>query len=183
MTTEVEICRWDSFSEPERARLIADLDHVFFASSARQSFADQQERTAFRERWLGRYLSHFPQYVWIACSADGHAVGYVIGSHADPAHDPLFADLPFLGDFSALTARYPAQLHVNLADGWRGRGIGARLVQAFGDAARAAGAPGVHVVTGAGMRNVSFYLANGFAQVGSTVIDGRELLLLGRTLS
>ena len=90
--------------------------------------------------------------------------------------------LPFLAGFGALTARYPAQLHINLDAAWRGRGIGAKLVDAFAEMAAAAGAPGVHVVTARGMRNVGFYVANGFLERGAISIDGRELLLLGRDL-
>ena len=183
MTTDVEICRWDLIAERERASLIPDIDHVFFSSSATQSFADDAAKAVFRERWLGRYLRHFPQHALLARAPDRRVVGYVVGSLADPARDPLFADLPFLSAFAALTARFPAHLHVNLAEGWRGQGLGARLVAAFADAARAAGAPGVHVVTQRGMRNVGFYLANGFTEQGAVVLDGRELLLLGRALS
>jgi len=180
---DVEIRRFDQLtSDPEHDRLIAELDHVFFSSSARQSFASAEERAAFRERWLGRYLHHFPHYAFVALDSGRHVVGYLVGSVDDPARDPLFSDLTFFAHFRALTARYPAQLHVNLDADWRGRGIGARLVDAFADMARAAGAPGVHVVTARGMRNVGFYLANGFVERGSLTSDGVELLLLGRDL-
>jgi GNAT superfamily N-acetyltransferase len=181
---DVEICRWTTelAQGPDHERLIADLDHIFFSSSARQSFSGTAEKAEFRERWLGRYLERFPDYALVALDGGRRVVGYVIGSLDDPARDPLFADLAFLGAFSHLTARYPAQLHVNLDAGWRGRGIGARLVDAFCDLARAGGAPGVHVVTARGMRNVGFYLANDFRERGATIIDGKELLLLGRDL-
>jgi GNAT superfamily N-acetyltransferase len=181
--TDVEICRWDGLAPgPEQERRIAELDRVFFTSSARQSFESPEAKVAFRERWLGRYLSHFPQHALLAVAASGQIVGYVIGSLEDPARDPLFADLPFLSAFGALTARYPAQLHVNLDEAWRGQGIGARLVGAFAEHARASGASGVHVVTLRGMRNVGFYTANDFLERGATVIDGREMLFLGRDL-
>lgn len=180
--TDVEIFRWDALAEAERRALIADVDHVFFSSSTTQSFDSEDAKSAFRERWLGRYLRHFPQYAWIAQSADGRVVGYVVGSMDDPARDPIFADLPFLAAFAEASARYPAHLHVNLADGWRGRGIGARLVDAFSDQARDAGASGVHVVTQKGMRNVGFYTANGFLERAATTIGESELVLLGRDL-
>lgn len=181
--TDIEICRWDRLaSGPGHERLRAEVDDVFFSSSARQTFASAEDKAAFRERWLGRYLTHFPQHALVALDGTRRAVGYVIGSLADPASDPLFADLAFLAHFRALTPRYPAQLHVNLDTRFRSRGIGARLVGAFSDLARAGGAPGVHVVTARGMRNVRFYLANGFLQRGAVAIDGRELLFLGRDL-
>ena len=180
---DIEICRWvDLVSAPGRAHLLADIDHVFFTSSARQSFADASEKAAFRERWLGRYLTHYPDFALIAVDENRRAVGYVIGSPRDAARDPLFADLPILSTFAHLTARYPAQLHVNLDAEWRGRGIGARLVAAFADRAREAGAQGVHVITARGMRNVGFYLGNGFAERGAVQQGERELLFLGKDL-
>jgi GNAT superfamily N-acetyltransferase len=186
---DVEICRWtdlvgapDRLRPEERDRLIAGLDHVFFASSQRQSFADEGEKASFRERWLGRYLAHYPDFALVALDDKRNVAGYVIGSPQDPARDPLFADLAFLSEFSQLTARYPAQLHVNLGEGWRGHGIGARLVAAFAGLARQAGAPGVHVVTARSMRNVGFYLANGFVERGALQQGDRELLFLGREI-
>jgi GNAT superfamily N-acetyltransferase len=79
-----------------------------------------------------------------------------------------------------LTARYPAQLHINVDEDWRGRGIGAGLVTAFLDLAGDTGAEGVHAISTRGMRNVGFYLANGFEERGATTINGRELVFLGR---
>jgi GNAT superfamily N-acetyltransferase len=180
---DVEIRRWDQLaSDLEHDRLISELDRVFFSSSARQSFSSAAERAAFRERWLGRYLHHFPHYALVALDSERRVVGYLVGSVDDPARDPLFADLTFFTHFRALTARYPAQLHVNLDADWRGHGIGARLVETFADMARTHGAPGVHVVTARGMRNVGFYLANGFVERGALSSDGVELLFLGRDL-
>lgn len=177
---DVEIRRWDQLTENERH--IAEMDQVFFSSSTRQSFASAEEKAAFRERWLGRYLLHFPEYVLLALNRERHVVGYVIGSPHDPARDPLFADLSFFAHFRDLTARYPAQLHINLDEAWRGCGIGARMLAAFAELAQAKGAPGVHVITVRGMRNVAYYSANGFLERGAAVIDGRELLFLGRDL-
>lgn len=180
--TDVKICRWDALAEGERRHLIVDVDHVFFSSSNTQSFESDAARAAFRERWLGRYLRHFPQYAWIARSAERRAVGYVVGSMNDPARDPLFSDLPFLTPFAEACARFPAHLHVNLAEDWRGQGIGARLIDAFSDQARTAGAPGVHVVTQRGLRNVGFYLTNGFLERAALTMGDSELVLLGRDL-
>jgi len=180
---DAEILRFEQLaSGPERDRYLSEIDSVFFDSSTKQSFASEAERALFRERWLGRYLTHFPRFGFVARAPAGQIVGYVVGSLGDPAREPLFADLPFLQDFGALTARYPAQLHVNLDASWRGRGLGARLIESFADAVRAEGAPGVHVVTGRGMRNVGFYVRNGFAERGAVDVDGRTLVFLGRDL-
>lgn len=179
---DVDIRIWTALAAADSKKLVADLDHVFFTSSARRSFAGAAEKRDFRERWLGRYLSHYPEFALVALTASQRAVGYVVGSMSDPLHDPIFSDLTFLAPFATQTARYPAQLHVNLDADWRGQGLGARLVGAFADMAREAGARGVHVVTVRGMRNVGFYTANGFVERASLMQDGRELLFLGRDL-
>lgn len=176
---DFQICRWIELG-PERDGLITDLDRIFFSSSARQSFESEQEKSQFRERWLGRYIKYFPDCTIVALDKEKRAIGYVIGSLDDPATDPLFADLPFLAAFAALTARYPAQLHVNIDADWRGQKIGAALVGAFAELASEAGAPGIHAVTARGMRNVGFYLANGFEERGATTMNGHELIFLGR---
>lgn len=180
--TDFEICRWDALADAEQQRLAADIDHVFFSSSNTQAFESDTAKAAFRVRWLGRYLLHFPQYVFLARDGAGHAIGYVVGSVEDPARDPIFSDLPFLSAFADASARYPAHLHVNLAEAWRGRGIGTRLIDTFSHAARDAGATGVHVVTQRGARNVRFYRANGFLERAAVSLGETDLVFLGRDL-
>lgn len=178
--SDYQICRWIELAPTERDGLIVDLDRVFFSSSARQSFESDQEKDQFRERWLGRYLKYFPECAIVALDGNRRAFGYVVGSLDDPAQDPLFADLAFFAEFAQLTARYPAQLHINVDADWRGRGVGAALVSAFVELAGEVGSPGVHAISTRGMRNVGFYLANGFAERSATVMNGRELLFLCR---
>ena len=178
--TTIDIVRWDQLTG--RADLLPAIDGIFFEASATKTFASDEARLAFRERWLGRYLTHFPQHAYLALSPARAVRGYVVGSVEDPARLELFRDIPHFGSFRALTSQYPAQLHINIASDWRSQGLGARLVETFCQGARVAGAPGVHVVTARGMRNVRFYEAIGFTEAGQTSIDGRELLFLARTL-
>lgn len=167
-------------------RLEAQLDAIFFEASGTKSFTSADERAAFRGRWLGRYLDRDPAHAFLAISNAGSPdcslAGYLVGTLDDPAQDTRFDDLAYFKALSHLTSRYPAQLHVNLAPEWRGKGVGSALVSAFCDHAQAAGAPGVHVFTGRGMENVRFYEAAGFYEVGSVVWNGRDLVMLGRSL-
>ena len=160
----------------------AALDEVFFTSSHTKTFASDTVRLAFRERWLGRYLEHFPDCCFVAIGADGGAAGYICGSLQDPARDPHFSDQPHFSRFAALTPIFPAQLHVNLAEAARGRGVGRLLIEALAAHASAAGAPGIHAISTRGARNLGFYAANGFAEAGSASIGGKELVFLGRSL-
>ena len=168
---EVVIRRWVSI--PDRERLTPEIDAVFFESSGTKTFAGKGERAAFRSRWLGKYLATEPQFAYVALADDGTLAGYLVGSLLEPIGFEAFANAAW---------EFPAHLHVNLAPQFRNRGIGGRLIAAFATDALAAGAPGMHVVTSADSRNVTFYTRNGFAEIARTSIDGRELLLLGRKL-
>jgi GNAT superfamily N-acetyltransferase len=169
------------------AVMLANLDRIFFEASGTTAFASDVARAAFRERWLGRYLVHDAGHAFLAIANAGtdaeELAGYLAGSLDDPARAERFDDLGYFQQLSALTALFPAQLHVNLAPAWRGRGLGRALVDAFCMHAAVAGVPGVHVFTGRGMRNVRFYEAADFVEIGAAQWNGREIVMLGRRLA
>jgi len=161
---------------------LAEIERIFFAASLRKTFADALEREAFKERWLGRYLVHDRAHAFVARAEDDGVAGYLLGCLDDPALAPRFRDLSYFADFADLTARYPAHLHVNLDAAWRSQGIGARLVERFACHAARRGVPGVHIVTGAGVRNVKFYERAGFVPLREVAWNGGIVLLMGRDL-
>lgn len=158
------------------------LDDIFFASSNTQSFASPQVRAEFRERWLGRYLMHDPQWAYVALTPEGAVAGYLAGCVDDPARTPRFADIGYFGTFATLTARYSAHLHINLAPHYRSGGIGSALVARFCADAVDAGALGMHVVTSRGARNVRFYERNGFREAGAMGEGPKEVVFLAKAL-
>ena len=160
--------------------LDAELDDIFFEASATQAFATAAARAAFRERWLGSYLRIDKEHVFLAHAEAGALAGYVVGALLDPARDPRHAALGYFRDFAHLTPSFPAHLHVNVAAQHRSSGIGSRLIEAFAAHARRAGVPGMHVVTGKGMRNVGFYQRNGFAELAEVPWNGGTVVMLGR---
>ena len=168
---------------PINAAELAQIDTIFFAASNTQQFADEGERGAFHERWLGRYLDRYRQHFFLALGPEGRVIGYLAGCLDNPAHQLLFADIGYFAALAALTQLYPAHLHINLDADWRNRGIGARLIEAFCAHAAAAGSPGVHVVTGAASRNVGFYQRTGFHQLRSFDWNNSRLVMLGRNLA
>lgn len=185
MTSTIQIHRYANLLDEAliaRAALQRGLDDVFFQSSNTKSFASEESRRAFRDRWLGRYLTHDPRWAYVALTPDGRVAGYLVGSLDDPALTPRFADIAYFPRFSTLTARFPAHLHVNLGDVFRGSGVGSALVQRFCSEAAAAGAGGVHVVTSRGARNVRFYERNGFFEAGHDGEGAKEVVFLARTL-
>lgn len=161
---------------------IAEIERIFFAASLRKAFADEAEREAFKERWLGRYLLHDRAHAFVARMENGSIAGYLVGSLDNPALAPRFQDLTYFADFADLTERYPAHLHVNLDVAWRSQGIGARLVERFACHAARHGARGVHIVTGAGVRNVKFYERAGFVPLRELEWNGGRVIIMGRDL-
>src|SRR5919108_3004214 len=103
---DISICRLADV--PDAGGVIAQINAIFFEASATQTFASATARAAFRERWLGRYLAHFPNEVFLACGADGQVVGYLAGCLEDPARNKHFEDVSYFLDFAPLTRRFPA---------------------------------------------------------------------------
>jgi GNAT superfamily N-acetyltransferase len=119
----------------------------------------------------------------LARAAGTRLAGYLVGAVENPAQQARFADIGYLrSDFAELCARFPAHLHINLAEEFRSQGLGGRLVEAFAAEAAAAGAIGMHAVTGEGMRNVGFYRRCGFCERGRAPWHGGTVLFLARAL-
>jgi ribosomal protein S18 acetylase RimI-like enzyme len=181
---KAEICRWaDMQITPE---LTAQLDAIFYQTAGR-TFANSDDRAAFRQLWLGQYIEHDPDKAYLAIdrsnTGETRVLGYLVGSWDDPLTSPQFAKLTFFRDFATQCHAFPAQLHLNLDANARSRGIGRLLVDAFAAQAQAAGVPGVHVVTGKTARNVGFYERAGFRLQATTLWNGNEIVFLGRTLT
>jgi GNAT superfamily N-acetyltransferase len=170
-------------AEPGRLApaLLAQVDTIFFGAATR-TYPPGHEREAFRERWLGRYLGGGTDALFLAIEGNTVA-GYLVGAIDNPALQTRFDDITyFRTDFAELCRQFPAHLHINLAPAFRSRGIGARLIEAFAAYATAQGAAGMHIVTGAGMRNVRFYERCGFQQRGAAERNGGVVVFLARSL-
>ncbi|MFZ4805702.1 MAG: GNAT family N-acetyltransferase [Hyphomicrobiaceae bacterium] len=163
-------------------RPVADITRIFFEASTTRNFVDAGSREDFRERWLGRYLTHDLEHAFVALTPTGEAVGYLVGALEDPAKTDRFGDIGYFATIGPLTARYPAHLHMNCDAAWRSKGIGTELIDRFRSHAIALGSPGVHVVTGFGVRNVGFYLRNGFRETARFEWVGRPLVMLSAAL-
>jgi ribosomal protein S18 acetylase RimI-like enzyme len=173
---DITIARFQDIDSPA-AR--SGVEAVFWETAA-APHPTGPERVTFRDLWLDQYLRHEPQLAFVARDHQGRVGGYLVGCHSDPAQSPRFATLPYFQTFAAGTARYPAHLHINLTADWRGAGIGGLLIDAFAETVRAAGLGGFHVVTGAGARNVAFYIRQGFREIArSTNERGNAVVFLG----
>lgn len=176
----VRIEPYDSVGQMDRVTLDDGINQIFFAASSVQSFRDDEHRSAFHWLWLGRYLADEPGHAFVALCSSG-VCGYLVGSLSDPAQRAEFEELAYFSEFAPFTAQYPAHLHVNVDQNWRSAGIGARLVTCFASHAASAGVSGMHIVTGAGMRNVQFYERLGFEEVARAPRNGSNVVMLARS--
>ncbi|KAB2851408.1 MAG: GNAT family N-acetyltransferase [Hyphomicrobiaceae bacterium] len=163
------------FAEQNGA-VLSDIDRIFFEASTIRSFASEAAKSAFRERWLGRYLDRVPENAFIAVRGTS-TVGYIVGAAKGNA---MFDDIPSTTIFADLLPRFPAHLHINVASDARGAGVGSRLMEVFLGHMRRLGVPGVHLVTSEGSRNIGFYQHNGFRIEALRPADDRVLVFMGR---
>ena len=161
---------------------LADIDDIFVTSSARRDFSSQEEKQAFRDTSLGRYMEKHRSSFFVALDADGRAVGYLAGCLENPITLSHFNDVAYFRDIDNLCRDYPAHLHVNVAERYRNRGFGTALVGRFVEWAKLHSVKGIHLVTSSTARSVPFYRRSGFIQLctlpwnsGISVCMGRKL--------
>lgn len=168
---------------PDRAAALAALEEIFFLSTTRTDFASAEERAGFFQTWTGWYVERAPADIWFALEEkkedeDGAILGYLTGCKDSACAEDLARVIPKYAVFADRFADFPAHLHVNVRPGFRDRGIGRMLVDAYAEDCRADGLPGVHLVTGVFARNVTFYQRAGFTEA----TQRGPLLFLGRRL-
>lgn len=167
-----------NFKDP-RVQLIDckyQVSEIFFESSTKKDFKDQQEKDAFEWKYLGFYLSHYPEYTWIAVQ-NKQVLGYVVGMPftQDPS---LYAIQPHLKAFEEHFKTFPAHLHINCHANSRGMGVGKKLVTVLLDQLKKEGVAGLHIMTGVASENRFFYQKLGFeveVSQGSILLQGIRL--------
>lgn len=160
---------------------LAQIEEIFWETSARQEFPSAEERQRFLDRYLGEYLRNYPQYVWVARQGD-QVLGYILGVASTSEARTIRENSPHLELFEDMYGRYPAHLHINCRAQARGHGVGSDLVKRFERELVKQGVTGVHLITSPTARNVGFYLKNGYAHKVERLWNDRPLLLLGKTL-
>lgn len=177
-----EIIKLNAPGDSELEKITTDLDALFFEASNTQVFASENEKNQFRETWLGRYLSHYPDHFFLALSESGRLIGYLAGSPDNPARSELFSDVEYFSLFEELCQLYPAQLHVNVAPQSRGMGVGRALIEAYSNHCKTLGISGCHVITRKDADNVGYYEACGFEKSGIARWEAgqRTLIFLGK---
>lgn len=152
------------------------LQDIFWETTTRTQFTSINERVAFQEKYLESYLY---QLAFVAQIED-QVVGYIVS--APQTHPQGLYWSEHLSLFDDLYERYPAHLHINCTEKARGHGVGSLLVTKLESELKSRGARGLHLITLAGARNVSFYQKLGFSHKVERLWGGKPLLFLGKTL-
>lgn len=160
-----------------------DALRIFWETAQRSDFADAAERQRYERMYFGYYWEEAPDLFLLAFRA-GALLGYCCAVADTRRCAELYTLAPYLGAFEHLYDRFPSHLHINLTAGSRGLGLGGRLIGRLEEilAADPYNSPGLHLITGAGARNVSFYRRNGFTyeeRAGEN--DG--MLFMGKTVA
>ena len=137
----VEIQKADEIAD--FASHLSDIDNIFFESSEKRDFCSHEERLSFREKWLGRYILKHRASFFVALADDGRAVGYLAGCLENPTRLNHFNDIAYFSYIDDICRNYPAHLHINIAEQYRNRGLGAALVERFADWAKLQSVDGI----------------------------------------
>ena len=126
---------------------LGEIDNIFFESSAKRDFCNDEEKQSFREVSLGRYVVRHRDSFFVALDDAGPAVGYLAGCLENPAKLDHFKDIAYFRYIDDICQNYPAHFHVNIAGQYRNRGLGTTLVKRFAEWATLHSVEGIQVVT------------------------------------
>ncbi len=157
-----------------------ELTEIFFESSTKKDFKDEEERRAFHWKYLGYYLSTYPQYAWVAL--DKGVLGYLVGTPVSDTSE-LVSLQPHLAAFKEFYSDYPAHLHINCHARSRGLGIGTLLTLKFIEQLQNEKCKGLHIMTGVGSANCSFYRKLGFDFEQEKPFGTAAIYFMGKSLT
>jgi len=166
---------------PLTEKHLSEVREIFFESSTRKTFNNDGEREAFYQKYLGYYLTHFPEFAKVAI-LDTKVLGYVVVAPKTEVKD-LFLLQPHLVLFKDYFKIYPAHLHINCHHLSRGLGVGTLLIEAVIQALKERNIKGLHIMTGGDSLNRSFYQKLGFFFETEQDFQGSSILFMGKEIS
>jgi len=158
---------------------LTELREIYFDSSSRKDFRDEADKEAFYEKYLGYYLDHYPEFVWVA--REDRILGYMVASPVTKDPD-LYLIQPHLQVFESHFEKFPAHLHVNFHPMARGMGLGSKLFSELEKQFQDLKIRGVHIMTGPDSRNKSYYQRLGLNFEVTMDFKGTPILLMGKSL-
>ncbi len=170
-----------------RDEILPQIKKIFFDTSARKTFKDTEDRERFFKNWTSYYIEKHPLEFLVAFSMKDDkpvVLGYLSGcSDSIAAESELSRGIKSYPIFNDLFSEYPAHFHINFAPEAQGRGIGSELVNRYKTLLKESHIPGVHIITAADARNVSFYFRNNFTDQWERDFMGSRLKFMGCKLT
>jgi len=160
-----------------------NLDEIFFKSSVKRDFSNHGEQQYFRDMSLGRYIAKHRDSFFIALNGDGHAIGYLAGCLENPTKLDHFNDITYFSYIADICQNYPAHLHINIAEQYRGCGLGTALIERFVKWAQIHAVPGIQIVTSSTSRSIPFYRRLRFTELREVPWNSGTAVCLGRQLA
>jgi GNAT superfamily N-acetyltransferase len=161
---------------------LAEIDEIFFQSSTRHTFCDQDERRAFRDMFLDRYFIKHRDSFFVAIDDTGRTIGYLAGCLKNPTTLDHFDDVSYFRCIADICQEFPAHLHINVAEPFRNLGLGTQLIERFADWTRLHSVGGIHIVTSSTSRSIPFYKRTGFIELRTFPWNSSVSVCMGRRL-
>lgn len=161
-------------------KYLPEITEIFFESSTKKEFKDEEERKRFFEKYCGFYLKTYPGLALVALKNE-KVMGYVVGSpvSSGPEIDSLQPHMPVFKDHFN---KYPSHLHINCHFESRGLGVGRMLIHALEEKLKALNIEGLHILTGPDAGNKNFYQRLGFDFTITLPFQGTPILFMGKRL-
>lgn len=158
---------------------ILEVTEIFFESSARKKFSSKKDKEDFFHKYLGFYIHNYSDHFFVA-KDDNKVLGYLCSAPDSLRCKSLYHLLEHYHLFEHLFNDYPCHAHMNTHKLSRGLGVGSKLLESF-IKSFSNELKGIHIITSPIVRNVDFYLKNGFEKIETIKFKNTDLLFMGKS--
>lgn len=155
------------------------VDQIFYETSARVDFKDEEEKLSFKSKYLGFYLQNYPEYCFVYLDSN-RVLGYIV---AATKTDQQLQQFEYYQSFEKCLSDFPAHLHINCSPAAQGKGVGSQLWSHLKEKLVTEKLVGLHIITTPEARNIGFYKKHNFDYRLDVKTDSYKLTLLGISLS
>lgn len=176
------IVRWAQLSDEAHKIFSSQLKDIFFHSSSVKQFKDEVHRQEFFQKWCGDYQSLYPEFFYLMVDDKSNLLAYLCVC-PDTLKGMEHLQLKSLVTFTDEYQKYPAHLHMNTHQDYRGLGLGAMILAGVEADLRMKGIKGLHLITEKTSRNYQFYFKQGFQYVVEKDYQNALLCFMGKELN
>lgn len=176
------VVRFSQLTSKAKEIMLPQLKEIFYQSSSKKTFKSTEEREEFFMKWCGDYLDYFPEFFYLMVDEASNLLCYLCIC-PDTAANLARLKVKSLSIFSEQYAKYPAHLHMNTHENYRGLGLGGMILAAAETDLRIKKIKGLHLITEESARNFEFYKRHGFQDIFIKEYLNTQLCLMGKDLN